>query len=65
MVPDRGFDFAGVKKIEEIILWQASDTEPFPHFQSAKPYPASSSLLTCRKISQSVSENQAKFAKGM
>ena len=30
---DRKFHFAGVKKIEEIILCQAPDT----HFQSAKP----------------------------
>ena len=57
---DREFDFAGGQKTEEIILCQTSDTQPFPHFQSAEPYPAPSPLLICRQITQSKSENQAK-----
>jgi len=59
-IVDREFDFAGGQKTEEIILCQTSDTQPFPHFQSAEPYPAPSPLLICRQITQSKSENQAK-----
>jgi len=53
----------GIKKFKEIMLCQATDTRPFPCFQSAKPYPASSSLLSCREISQSQSGNQTTFQK--
>jgi len=40
----------GVKKIGEIILCQAPDTLPFPHFQSAKPSPDLSPLQPAGKL---------------
>ena len=40
-------------------------TQSFPFFQRVVPSPAPLPLLICRKISQSESDNQAHFQKGM
>jgi len=53
----------GGTKIEEILLGQARDTQPFPLFQSATLYPASSSLLASGKLAHQSLKNKQYFLK--
>jgi len=66
LIADRNFDFAGGQKTEEIKPRKSSSVKRLiPHFQNAKPCPATSPLLACRKINQSASENQGKLQKSI
>jgi len=50
-----------VKKIDAIIPGQAPDTRRFSHFNSTRPSPAPTWLITSGKISQHKPEKQTKF----